>query len=100
MSSPSKAGDAAYPDDDSSTLPGIEAESAEELETLDEAPQSIVLEMLKNLKKGADLSKITFPIFVLEPRSMLERITDFMSHPDLLIGYVAPTGRTYPPFAG
>jgi hypothetical protein len=33
-----------------------------------------------------DLSKVTFPTFVLEPRSMLERITDFMSHPDLIFG--------------
>ena len=37
-----------------------------------------------------DLSKVTFPTFVLEPRSMLERITDFMSHPDLIFGYVPP----------
>ena len=35
-----------------------------------------------------DLHKVTFPTFVLEPRSMLERITDFMSHPDLIFGYV------------
>lgn len=35
-----------------------------------------------------DLSKVTFPTFVLEPRSMLERITDFMSHPDLIFGSV------------
>jgi oxysterol-binding protein-related protein 8 len=37
---------------------------------------------------GMDLSKVTFPTFVLEPRSMLERITDFMSHPDLIFGSV------------
>ena len=36
-----------------------------------------------------ELSKVTFPTFVLEPRSMLERITDFMAHPDLLFGYDA-----------
>jgi hypothetical protein len=36
-----------------------------------------------------DLSKVTFPTFVLEPRSMLERITDFMSHPDLIFGSVS-----------
>ena len=36
-----------------------------------------------------ELSKVTFPTFVLEPRSMLERITDFMAHPDLLFGYGA-----------
>ena len=35
-----------------------------------------------------DLSKVTFPTFVLEPRSMLERITDFMAHPDLIFGWV------------
>jgi Oxysterol-binding protein len=37
-----------------------------------------------------DLSKVTFPTFVLEPRSMLERITDFMAHPDLIFGWVCP----------
>ena len=35
---------------------------------------------------GMDLSRVTFPTFVLEPRSMLERITDFMAHPDLIFG--------------
>ena len=45
--------------------------------------------MLNNTcRVGMDLSKVTFPTFVLEPRSMLERITDFMSHPDLIFGYV------------
>ena len=37
-----------------------------------------------------DLHKVTFPTFVLEPRSMLERITDFMSHPDLIFGCAPP----------
>ncbi len=36
-----------------------------------------------------DLSKVTFPTFVLEPRSMLERITDFLAHPDLIFGWVS-----------
>ena len=40
-----------------------------------------------------DLHKVTFPTFVLEPRSMLERITDFMSHPDLLFGYAPSTNH-------
>ena len=40
---------------------------------------------------GMDLSKVTFPTFVLEPRSMLERITDFMAHPDLIFGWVEPS---------
>ena len=37
---------------------------------------------------GMDLSRVAFPTFVLEPRSMLERITDFMAFPDLLFGFV------------
>ena len=40
------------------------------------------------VRPGMDLSKIALPTFVLEPRSLLERITDFFSHPDLIFGYV------------
>ena len=40
--------------------------------------------IIKQLASGADLHRVTLPTFVLEPRSMLERITDFMSHPLLL----------------
>jgi hypothetical protein len=38
------------------------------------------------VRPGMDLSKIALPTFVLEPRSLLERITDFFSHPDLIFG--------------
>ena len=40
----------------------------------------------QSFRVGMDLHKVTFPTFVLEPRSMLERITDFMAHPDLIFG--------------
>ncbi|KAJ7051229.1 hypothetical protein C8F01DRAFT_1176332 [Mycena amicta] len=53
---------------------------------LDEDEGSIVLSLISQLRVGMDLSRVTFPTFVLEPRSMLERITDFMSHPDLIFG--------------
>ncbi|KAH8101584.1 Oxysterol-binding protein [Cristinia sonorae] len=53
---------------------------------LDENEGSIISSMISQLRVGMDLSKVTFPTFVLEPRSMLERITDFMSHPDLIFG--------------
>ncbi|KAK0467385.1 hypothetical protein IW261DRAFT_1680649 [Armillaria novae-zelandiae] len=33
-----------------------------------------------------DLSRVTFSMFFLEPCSMLECITDSMSHPDLILG--------------
>lgn len=68
-------------------------QSASDLYVLDEVnsedygaePRSIIFSMIKSIRKGMDLHTIPFPCFVLEPRSMLERITDFMNHPQLLI---------------
>lgn len=31
--------------------------------------------IISQLRPGADLSRVTLPTFILEPRSMLERIT-------------------------
>jgi len=56
-------------------------------EALDDEPKNILFALIKQLKIGMDLHRITFPTFVLEPRSMLERITDFMSHQDLVLAY-------------
>lgn len=53
-------------------------------ELIEESSRSIIISMLKQASKGMDLHKIAFPTFVLEPRSMLERLTDFMSHPQLI----------------
>ncbi|KAJ3268671.1 hypothetical protein HK104_005307 [Borealophlyctis nickersoniae] len=54
-------------------------------EVLDDEPKSILLGIIKQLKAGNDLHRVTLPTFVLEPRSMCERITDFMSHPELIL---------------
>jgi hypothetical protein len=59
-----------------------------EQEVLADEPRNILLGIISQLSKGMDLHRVTLPTFVLEPRSMLERITDFMSHPDLLLWYV------------
>ncbi|KAI9148519.1 Oxysterol-binding protein OBPa [Blastocladiella emersonii ATCC 22665] len=55
-------------------------------EVLDDEPRSILMGIISQLSKGTDLHRVTLPTFVLEPRSMLERITDFMCHPDLIMG--------------
>lgn len=60
--------------------------SADDTEELDEESGNILLSLVGQLRIGMDLSKVTLPTFCLEPRSMLERITDFMSHPDLIFG--------------
>ena len=45
--------------------------------------------MISQLRPGMDLTRVTLPTFVLEPKSMLERITNFMSHPELLLNISA-----------
>ncbi|KAL0224898.1 hypothetical protein RCL1_002810 [Eukaryota sp. TZLM3-RCL] len=51
-----------------------------------EQPRSILKELLKQVRVGQDLSRITLPTFILEPRSMLEKLTDCQTHPYLLSG--------------
>jgi hypothetical protein len=54
-------------------------------ENIGEKPRSILLGLFKQVKTGGDLSRVTLPTFILEPRSLLERFTDFMSHQQLLL---------------
>ncbi|KAL9081233.1 MAG: hypothetical protein Q9157_000208 [Trypethelium eluteriae] len=45
-------------------------------ETVVDAEQgNVLMHIIKQLRPGADLSRVTLPTFILEPRSMLERIT-------------------------
>ncbi|KAF2430461.1 hypothetical protein EJ08DRAFT_612544 [Tothia fuscella] len=60
-------------------------EPATDDETVVDAEQGNVLgHIISQLRPGADLSRVTLPTFILEPRSMLERITNFMAHPEIL----------------
>jgi len=54
-------------------------------EVVEDENKSILMGIIAQLTKGMDLHRVTLPTFVLEPRSMLERITDFMSHPELIL---------------
>jgi hypothetical protein len=54
-------------------------------EDLDGANQSVAMELLKQVKPGMDLSKVVLPTFILEPRSMLEKLSDAFSHTELLL---------------
>lgn len=44
-------------------------------EKLTEPHLVVLLHIISQLRPGADLSRVTLPTFILEPRSMLERIT-------------------------
>jgi len=63
-----------------------EGSDPDDTSVLDDNEGSIVMSIISQLRIGMDLQRVAFPTFVLEPRSMLERITDFMSHPDLIFG--------------
>ncbi len=38
----------------------------------------MLLHIISQLRPGADLSRVVLPTFILEPRSMLERITKYV----------------------
>jgi len=46
---------------------------------------NVLMHIISQLRPGADLSRVTLPTFILEPKSMLERITNFMAHPETLL---------------
>ena len=41
---------------------------------------AVLSHLIAQLRPGADLSRVTLPTFILEPRSMLERITKYGAH--------------------
>ncbi|KAI7893909.1 uncharacterized protein EV154DRAFT_125736 [Mucor mucedo] len=59
--------------------------NTENTEEIEEGSRSILLAIASQLTKGTDLHRVALPTFVLEPRSMLERITDFMAHPEFIL---------------
>ncbi|KAF8523108.1 hypothetical protein BU17DRAFT_43974 [Hysterangium stoloniferum] len=70
----------------------LEGSEPDDTSILDEQEGSVITSLISQLRIGMDLQKVSFPTFVLEPRSMLERITDFMSHPDLIFGAESESG--------
>jgi len=61
-------------------------------EQLDEQPRSLLLNILGQLRIGMDLSKVTLPTFILEPRSFIEMLSDFVTHCELVVA--VPTAAT------
>eukprot|EP01087_Luapelamoeba_hula_P016259 TRINITY_DN499_c0_g1_i2.p1 TRINITY_DN499_c0_g1~~TRINITY_DN499_c0_g1_i2.p1 ORF type:complete len:385 (-),score=80.36 TRINITY_DN499_c0_g1_i2:134-1288(-) len=66
-------------------MEGEEPIEAEGTEVLEAEPKNILLSLLSQLSLGMDLSRVTLPTFILEPKSFLEKLTDFMTHPDLVL---------------
>ncbi|KAH7027513.1 uncharacterized protein B0I36DRAFT_327258 [Microdochium trichocladiopsis] len=53
--------------------------------SVDAEQGNVLTHIISQLRPGADLSRVVLPTFILEPRSMLERITNFMCHPEMLL---------------
>jgi len=53
-------------------------------EKIGEDSKGLLLMLIKQVRPGMDLSRIVFPTFVLEPRSTLERLSDYLAHCELL----------------
>ncbi|KAF4637045.1 hypothetical protein G7Y89_g1046 [Cudoniella acicularis] len=69
-----------------SSIDESKSDGPEDETTVVEPEQGNVLShIISQLRPGADLSRVVLPTFILEPRSMLERITNFMAHPELLL---------------
>uniref|UniRef100_A0A2K6KNN1 Oxysterol-binding protein n=1 Tax=Rhinopithecus bieti TaxID=61621 RepID=A0A2K6KNN1_RHIBE len=57
---------------------------ASQVETVSEENKSLIWTLLKQLRPGMDLSRVVLPTFVLEPRSFLDKLSDYYYHADLL----------------
>lgn len=53
-------------------------------EDLEAGCRSLMMSFLTQFAFGTDLNRVNFPAVVIEPRSMLERVTDCMCHPHLV----------------
>lgn len=54
------------------------------METVSEENKGLIWGLLKQLRPGMDLSKVVLPTFILEPRSFLDKLSDYYYHADLL----------------
>ncbi|XP_036007544.1 oxysterol-binding protein-related protein 5 [Fundulus heteroclitus] len=61
-----------------------EAGEASQVETVSDENKGLIWGLLKQLRPGMDLSKVVLPTFILEPRSFLDKLSDYYYHADLL----------------
>lgn len=59
--------------------------NVEDIDEVDDQGQSILMGIISQLRPGCDLSRITLPTFILERKSLLERITNQLQQPDILL---------------
>jgi hypothetical protein len=70
-----------YEPDPSAEVFGTAGDQTEEIS---DENKSIVWFLVKQVRPGMDLSRVVLPTFILEPRSFLDKISDYYYHADLL----------------
>lgn len=63
--------------------------NAHNSEVLADQNKSIVWAIVKQLKIGESVKHLQLPTFVLQPRSLLEKLTDAFVHPEIIEKYVS-----------
>ncbi|XP_035708543.1 oxysterol-binding protein-related protein 8 isoform X4 [Folsomia candida] len=58
--------------------------TGEHSEVLGDENKSLLWFLVKQVRPGMDLSRVVLPTFILEPRSFLDKLTDYYYHADLL----------------
>ena len=53
-------------------------------EELADDNKSLIWFLVKQVRPGMDLSKVVLPTFILEPRSFLDKLSDYYYHADIL----------------
>ncbi|XP_076351561.1 oxysterol-binding protein-related protein 8 isoform X4 [Tachypleus tridentatus] len=53
-------------------------------EEVEEENKSLIWTLVKQVRPGMDLSRVVLPTFILEPRSFLDKLSDYYYHSDIL----------------
>lgn len=56
----------------------------DQYEEVAEENKSLLWSLIKQVRPGMDLSKVVLPTFILEPRSFLEKLSDYYYHCDII----------------
>ncbi|XP_015930390.1 oxysterol-binding protein-related protein 8 isoform X2 [Parasteatoda tepidariorum] len=60
------------------------AGDAGQTEEVAEENKSLIWTLVKQVRPGMDLSKVVLPTFILEPRSFLDKLSDYYYHSDII----------------
>ena len=64
--------------------PRLHFQTGDQTEEFSEENKSIVWFLMKQVRPGMDLSKVVLPTFILEPRSFLDKLSDYYYHADII----------------